>query len=183
VEISGGSIKVQSETTSSDHSLESILSLHLNLDYRRVLVPHDGLEMSDKALAHAIALCKKVSDSEILLLNVVDYLDNIPPSVMLSYVKEGEEKGKESLRNDVEGGIRHLLEQRANYCKKTGIKQTTYEIAHGKVADEIIRVAEKKECGIIVMASSRIPSFIRALGSTARKVVDNSRKPVLIIHE
>lgn len=50
---SGGSIKVQSETTSSDHSLESILSLHLNLDYRRVLVPHDGLEMSDKALAHA----------------------------------------------------------------------------------------------------------------------------------
>jgi len=61
-------------------------------------------------------------------------------------------------------GIRHLLEQRANYCKKTEIKQTTYEIAHDKVADEIIRVAEQRECGIIVMASSRIPSFIRALG-------------------
>jgi nucleotide-binding universal stress UspA family protein len=184
VETSGGSVKVQSETTSSNRSLEPILSLHRNLDYRRVLVPHDGLEMSDKALAHAIALSKKASDSEILLLNVVDYVDNIPPSVMLSYVKEGEEKGKERFRNDVEEGIRHLLEQRADYCKKTGgIKQTTYEIAHGKVADEIIRVAEQRECDIIVMASSRIPSFIRALGSTARKVVDNSRKPVLIIHE
>ena len=36
---------------------------------------------------------------------------------------------------------------------------------------------------IIFMASSRITSSIRVLGSTVRKVIDSVRKPVLLIHE
>jgi nucleotide-binding universal stress UspA family protein len=183
MEIATASKKVQSEGISSGHSLESILSAYRNLDYRKVLVPHDGLEMSDKALAHAMALSKKISEAQIVLLNVIDYVDNIPPSLTLAYMREGVEKSKESLRNDIESGARHILEQRVEYCKKAGITQTTLKIAYGKVAEEIIRIAEEMECDVIVMASSRMPSFIRALGSNARKVVDNARKPVLIIHE
>jgi nucleotide-binding universal stress UspA family protein len=182
METATASKKVQSEATSPSHSLESILSAYRNLDYRKVLVPHDGLEMSDKALAHAMALSKKISDAQIVLLNVIDYVDNIPPSLTLAYMRDAE-KGKESLRNDIESGARHILEQRVEYCKKAGITQTTFKIAYGKAADEIIRIAEEMECDVIVMASSRMPSFIRALGSTARKAVDNARKPVLIIHE
>ena len=183
METATASKKVQSEATSPSHSLESILSAYRNLDYGKVLVPHDGLEMSDKALAHAMALSKKISDAQIVLLNVIDYVDNIPPSLTLAYMREDAEKGKESLRNDIESGARHILEQRVEYCKKAGIAQTTFKIAYGKAADEIIRIAEEMECDVIVMASSRMPSFIRSLGSTARKVVDNARKPVLIIHE
>jgi nucleotide-binding universal stress UspA family protein len=182
METATASKKVQSEATSPSHSLESILSAYRNLDYRKVLVPHDGLEMSDKALAHAMALSKKISDAQIVLLNVIDYVDNIPPSLTLAYMRDAE-KGKESLRNDIESGARHILEQRVEYCKKAGITQTTFKIVYGKAADEIIRIAEEMECDVIVMASSRMPSFIRALGSNARKVVDNARKPVLIIHE
>jgi nucleotide-binding universal stress UspA family protein len=98
-------------------------------------------------------------------------------------MREDAEKGKESLRNDIESGARHILEQRVEYCKKAGIAQTTFKMAYGKAADEIIHIAEEMECDVILMASSRMPSFIRSLGSTARKVVDNARKPVLIIHE
>jgi nucleotide-binding universal stress UspA family protein len=36
---------------------------------------------------------------------------------------------------------------------------------------------------LIIMASSRIISYVRVLGSTVRKVVDSIRKPVLLIHE
>ncbi len=90
-----------------------------------MLVPHDGLEMSDKALAHAMALSKKISDAQIVLLNVIDYVDNIPPSLTLAYMRKDAEKDKESLRNDIESGARHILEQRVEYCKKGGITQTT----------------------------------------------------------
>ena len=107
---------------------------------------------------------------------MIDYVDNIPPSLTLADMREGVERSKESLRNDIESRARHILEQRVEYCKKAGITQTTLKIAFGKVADEIIRVAEEMECDVIVMASSRMSSFIRALGS-------NARKPVLIIHE
>jgi len=169
METATASKKVQSEATSPSHSLESILSAYRNLDYRKVLVPHDGLEMSDKALAHAMALSKKISDAQIVLLNVIDYVDNIPPSLTLAYMREDAEKGKESLRNDIESGARHILEQRVEYCKKAGITQTTFKIAYGKAADEIIRIAEEMECDVIVMASSRMPSFIRALGSMLEK--------------
>ena len=33
------------------------------------------------------------------------------------------------------------------------------------------------------MASSRITSTIRVIGSTVRKVIDSTRKPVLVINE
>jgi len=125
METATASKKVQSEGISSSHSLESILSAYRNVDYRKVLVSHDGLEMSDKALAHAMALSKKISDAQIVLLNVIDYVDNIPPSLTLAYMREDAEKDKESLRNDIESGARHILEQRVEYCKKAGITQTT----------------------------------------------------------
>ena len=104
METATASKKVQSEATSPSHSLESILSAYRTLDYRKVLVPHDGLEMSDKALAHAMTLSKNISDAQIVVLNVIDYVDNIPPSLTLAYMSKDAEKARKAFEMILKAG-------------------------------------------------------------------------------
>jgi nucleotide-binding universal stress UspA family protein len=49
--------------------------------------------------------------------------------------------------------------------------------------NEIVRIIEENGYDLTVMASSRISSSVRLLGSTTKGVIDSIRKPVLIIHE
>ena len=44
-------------------------------------------------------------------------------------------------------------------------------------------MSEKRNIDLIVMASSRIASTIRVLGSTTKGVLNSIRQPVLVIHE
>jgi nucleotide-binding universal stress UspA family protein len=59
----------------------------------------------------------------------------------------------------------------------------SYKVLVGKPANEIIKFSEESDIDLIVMASSRISSTIRVIGSTVRKVIDSTSKPVLVIHE
>ncbi len=58
----------------------------------------------------------------------------------------------------------------------------TYTLKIGNSTDEIVNAAEELDADIIVMASNRISSLINVLGSTARKVMDSTKRPVLIVH-
>jgi len=49
--------------------------------YKKILVPHDGSEISDKALAYAIYL-SKASNAEIVILNAVEELNEIAPTTI-----------------------------------------------------------------------------------------------------
>ena len=48
--------------------------------------------------------------------------------------------------------------------------------------DEIIKVANQSKFDVIVMASHRLTSTIRGIGSTTRRVIDTIKKPVLVIY-
>jgi nucleotide-binding universal stress UspA family protein len=76
-----------------------------------------------------------------------------------------------------------MLEERVKGAKASGINSVSYTISSGKPADAIVIESEASEYELIVMASSRITSSIRALGSTARRVLDSTKKPVLLVHE
>ncbi len=52
----------------------------------------------------------------------------------------------------------------------------SYEIRAGKPAEEIIKASEENRYDLIVMGSSKIVSPVRILGSTSRRVLDNTRK-------
>jgi nucleotide-binding universal stress UspA family protein len=47
----------------------------------KILVPHDGTEMSDRALQRAVELAKAFN-AQLVLLNVIEQIP-IPPSIML----------------------------------------------------------------------------------------------------
>lgn len=161
--------------------------------YRKILVPHDGSETSDRALGHA-AYIAKATEAELTIMNVIE-TDVIPPSFTLAFLGKDDdttattlEEARDRLRDTMEGGVKQMLEQRVQACrdllgKRNDDKMVSYEVRAGKPAEEIINASEEKGYDLIVMGSSRIVSLVRILGSTARRVLDSARKPVLLIHE
>jgi nucleotide-binding universal stress UspA family protein len=156
-----------------------------SVSYVKILVPHDTTEMSDKALAHAIYI-SKMTGAQIEVLYVLEHSKDSPPSTILALIGPDRplEKAKEELKKAVEAGVRKILEEKVRICKEEGkIDRVSYKIEAGKPVDEIVRIAEENNYDLIIMASSRISSSIRLLGSTAKGVIDSIRSPIMIIHE
>ncbi|MGI8834454.1 MAG: universal stress protein [Nitrososphaeraceae archaeon] len=138
-----------------------------------------------KALAHAIYI-SNMTGAQIELLYVLEHSKDILTSTILALIGPDRplEKAKEELKNAVETGVRKILEEKVRICKEEGkIDRVSYKIEAGKPVDEIERIAEENDYDLIIMASSRISSSIRLLGSTAKGVIDSIRRPVMIIHE
>jgi nucleotide-binding universal stress UspA family protein len=162
-----------------------------NLEYNRILVSHDGSQMSDKALSHAIYL-SKISGAEIVIIYVVEHIHNVDSSAVLATSKEEgeredeqvEKSKKENFEITLEGEVKEMIRARMRLCKQAGVKsQVSYKIQTGKPVDEIVKLSEDMNVDLIVMASGKIHSLARRLlGSTTKKVIDNVEKPVLIVH-
>ena len=92
--------------SSATSTTGNLFSADPQVRYQKILVPHDGSVMSDKALNHA-AYLSKTSGAEIIVLNVIEY-EVIPPSTLLTFIKSDTpiEKAKEDLRNALEGGVK-----------------------------------------------------------------------------
>lgn len=160
------SAHISSASTENDNE---ILPLDSKIRYERILVPHDGSEMSDRSLKHALYL-SKISGAEIVILHVLEHDEN-----NLVGTKE-----KMSLTN--EQHMRQTLEERINLCKKAGVKEVSYITRTGRPSDEIVGLVGERYYDLIVMASSRISSTIRIiLGSNAKRVIDSLAKPILLI--
>jgi nucleotide-binding universal stress UspA family protein len=159
--------------------------------YKRILVPHDESEMSDKALSHAIYLSNEIG-AEIVILNVIENIDKIPHTSISATMKEGEEKEKQSKPFDtnlvisLEGEVKQRMEEKLRLCREAGAKSPlSYRVQTGKAVDEILRVSEEMNVDLIVMASSKITSTIMGIiqQSTAKKVIDSVNRPVLVMYE
>jgi nucleotide-binding universal stress UspA family protein len=183
------------EKAESEHSLTtstmpspSDVSSDTHPGYSTILVPHDGSEMGDKALSHAIYL-SKLSGAEIVILHIVDHIDKVDSSALLATSKgDGKDAGKankEDFEITVEGEVKHMIEEKIRLCQQAGVKsQVSYKVQTGKPVDEIVKLSEEMNTDLIVMASSRTPSLTRTLfGSITRKVIDNVEKPLLVIHK
>jgi nucleotide-binding universal stress UspA family protein len=149
--------------------------------YKKILMPHDGSEMSDKALQHAVYIAN-VSGAELVILNVIE-TEVMPPSFTLAFLEPGSslDQAREKLRNRMEGGVKQRVQRSKEIVGKDA--RISYVVAAGKPVDEITKTAEEGNYDLLVMGSSRMTSPVRILGSTVRKVLDSIRKPVLVIHE
>jgi nucleotide-binding universal stress UspA family protein len=146
-------------------------------------VPHDGSEMSDHALKHALYLAK-LSGAQLVILHVIES-EAIPPSALLTFIRPeaGLKGAKEDLKSTFEEAASRMLEQRTTESKDDRIANIEYIIRAGKPVDEIVNESENRNYDLVVMASSRITSKVRVLGSNVRHVLDSISRPVLVIHE
>ena len=182
---------LEPDRSPSSYSSSSILPSA----YKKILVPvpHDNTEMSNKALGHAIYLAN-ATGSEIIILFVVEKIEDISDTTFV-----GSDSGSEGVVNEernrddedvqmitvtAQGEVKKMIEEKLNICKAAGIKgQISYRLTTGKsVEDEIANLASTGDVNLIVMTSDTISSSIRSFGSTARKVIDNVKIPVMIIH-
>ena len=167
------------EVESSIHRSPSI-----NPQIKKILVPHDGSKMSDKALRYAIYL-SKLTRADLLILNVMDQPNILIPASAIVFSSPGDKLDK--IKNDLQRLSKEysnqILEKAMELTKQEEVINTSYIIRSGKTVDEIVAVSEKRNIDLIVMASCRIASTIRILGSTTKGVLNSIRKPVLVIHE
>ena len=153
----------------------------------KILVPHDGSEMSDKALDKAIDF-SKAFQSEIIILHVVD--DRlIPSSAILGFIGEKSrlEDAKMQALNILKLGAEAMLKDRMEKVRANGIN-VRFIIGMGAPAQGIIDVAENEHVDLIVIGSRELKrekeyaaGKLKLLGSVARRVSEIAESPVMII--
>ena len=136
------------------------------------------------------AYISKISDSEIIVVNIVDAskgLDGVLPVTIKASLdgKEGQMDTAESRRQAVTHELLlGLVEEMTTACKAAGLtKKIIFEIREGDPADEIINVSNTMRFDLIVMGSRRLSSRLGGIGSTTKKVVTTVKTPLLIVQK
>jgi nucleotide-binding universal stress UspA family protein len=157
--------------------------------YKKILVPYDDSEPSNKALDHAAAIAKMSGGSEVILLFVIaefptyHFIERPARSIktgekitLSQYLKEVYELMEENA-NDV-------LDKKKEEIKKTAGLEIRTKLLTGHISNAIIDFAAKEKVDLIVIGNvgrSGI-SKIRTLGSVSRSVSERAPCPVMIIH-
>jgi len=157
--------------------------------YRKILVPYDDSEPSNKALDHAVNIAKRSGQSEVMVLYVIaeyphyHFIERPARSIktgekttLSQYLKEVYELIRERA-NDV------LEKKKEEIKKKAGLEIRT-KVLTGHISDTIIDFAAKEEVDLIVIGNIGRTGFskIKMLGSVSRSVSERAQCPVMIIH-
>ena len=147
----------------------------------KILVPHDGTEMSDKALEKAVELAN-VFKAELILFHVIEE-NPVPPSLTLGGDTVLINRARKSARKELEKGWDKMVEVKTHEFENDKVNLRG-ECRYGSAAEQIVRFAKSNKIDMIVMGSRRLKGIlkIKALGSVARKVSEIADCPVLIVH-
>lgn len=149
----------------------------------KILVPHDGTEISNRSFERAAEFAK-AHNAEILLLHVIQDIP-VPSSLLLGNDRILISKAKRSIAKELEKGWNKMVQEKIFGKMPKGEKiKVRSEVIVGSPADEIIRFAMANKIDMIIVGSRRLEAIskIKALGSVARKVSEAAECPVMIIH-
>ena len=143
------------------------------MDIRKILVPFDFSEYSEKAFTWALAMAERWR-ARLLLLHVVP-APSYPPLLMGTYFNVAEFEA--SLRADAEARAQEFV-------TKTRGKaiQVDTRVMLGEPFSDICRIAEEEKVDLIVMGSHGRTGLSHVLlGSVAERVVRHAPCPVLVV--
>ncbi|MEX2706613.1 MAG: universal stress protein [Candidatus Freyrarchaeum guaymaensis] len=141
--------------------------------YRRIMVGTDGSEYSDKAVDHALELCR-ATGAELLAVSVVnmEVLECIENSDRDVYCKV--QDSLEQRANDILSGVEEKAARENVPVKKI--------IQVGDPAEVLVELAKREGADLIVVGTRGHVGVKRVtLGSHAQKVVRWSNVPVLVV--
>lgn len=123
--------------------------------YKRIMVPLDGSELAQTALAHALDMCRAFG-ATLVLLHVRDR----------SGSAEAAQRYLDFTRRQLDG---------AGVAIELALRE-------GAVADEIVRAVAGERIDVIAMATHGRSGLQRVVyGSVAEQVLRSSSKPVLLV--
>ena len=149
-----------------------------------ILLPHDGYEMSDKALKYTIEISKGLNMSLKLLRVVEETLDVSTmghwDNIKRAKVKRDVEKHRSQIREKE----KNKLEKLVSIANSRGVKASSL-VLEGDAAEKIASIIKKERPYLVVVGSRRLParglSKLKTLGSVARKITEESKCPVLVV--
>ena len=142
--------------------------------YKRILVPTDGSEITERAVAAAVGLAK-VLDAEIFTLCVKE---PFPYGAVAEMQPTPPQEFFDAQERSAAKHVRAVIEA----CDAAGVPCHGETIEGVQPWEAIIEYAEKKGCNLIVMGShgrSGLASLF--LGSETRDVLSHSKVPVLLV--
>lgn len=139
----------------------------------KILVPVDGSKSSNRSVEVAKEIGKKF-EAELLIMTVVSetsifeqYPTNFPYTLEVN--KANTERAEYVLK-EVEESLK-------DYPYKVELFHTI-----GSPAEEIVNVAEERECSLIIVGNRGLGAFSRTLlGSVSNKVINASKISVLVV--
>lgn len=140
----------------------------------KILLATDGSEHARLANETAVGLANSTK-SELHVMTVA------PGSLDPAYLVESYVSYEDALK-EVEGESRRVLDEQATRIEEHGGKVTKSYLRRGRREDEIVRLGEELEAGLIVMGSRGLGGVRRALmGSVSDFVVRHAHCPVMIV--
>jgi nucleotide-binding universal stress UspA family protein len=154
---------------------------------QKILVPHDGSELSDRALNKAIEFAKPLK-SDIIILHILD--DKLIPSEAIMSILGKKSStvmdAKLQILNIVRIGAEQLLKDRTEKVRKSGIN-VRFRVGMGSPAEGVANVARNENVDLIIMGSKELKkengNKLKALGSVTRRVSEISDCPVMIVKQ
>jgi nucleotide-binding universal stress UspA family protein len=141
--------------------------------FKKILVPTDGSEHSNRSVEHALWFADK-TEAEIIALNVVETskLPEIRSDDLKNQLHEMmESEGKSALES-----VYNKLQNDENNFK------TTFLIKEGSPSDIILKTIEDESIDIVIMGTSGKHGLDRLLlGSVAEKVLRNAQCTVTVV--
>ncbi len=144
---------------------------------KRILVPTDFSEYSDKALRHAVDIARQY-DAKVFLLHVIDeHIQRCAAGYCRTAeaVREMEQESTAQTTEQLQQEISRIVSEPAD------VKISRY-VRRGIPYNEILQDQEEKNIDLIVMASHGRAGLVRYLiGSVAEKVMRGAKCPVLLV--
>lgn len=141
--------------------------------FKKILVPTDGSDYSNRAAEHALWIADK-SDAQIIALNVVE--TSKLPEIRSNNLKK---QLHEMMESDGKSALESIYNIFQNYENKL---KTTFLIKKGSPSDIILKTIEDEDIDIVIMGTSGKHGLDRLfLGSVAEKVLRDANCTVTIV--
>lgn len=146
--------------------------------FKHVLLPTDGSKLSDRAVQRGIQFAKEAR-ARITALHVVPEFRMV---VEEGFVSPMTAELKKRFETESQEHARKMLAKVEKAAKGAGVKCEAIAVVSDYPYQQIIEVARKKKCDLILMAShGRRGLSSLLLGSETAKVLTHSKVPVLVV--
>ena len=160
---------------------------------KKILIPYDNSRPAENALNYTVDLVKNMKEQqqEIILLHVIKPYDDSMKSFLSRRIqspKTGDNITlKEYLKDitiEMKIYAKNILEDKIKKIESNGFTLQSM-ILYGNPTEEILKFSQVEKIDLIVMGNVGLQgiSKIKTLGSVSRNVLENSKCPVLIVHQ
>jgi nucleotide-binding universal stress UspA family protein len=146
--------------------------------FKHILLPTDGSKLADRAVIHGINLAKALG-AKVTLLSVVPEFRMIADE---SFAMPMSMQVKQRYEKEATIRAEKKLATISARVEKAGLQSAVVVVSSDLPYQQIIEVARKRKCDVVVMAShGRRGLTGLLLGSETVKVLTHSKIPVLVV--